>query len=275
MPHPVRLPPARFFIADGRASVRAVPAAADNLIWELRCEQTGEVAVIDGPDAAGVDPRVTVILNTHTHGDHIGINRDLLPTGQIARVYGCPDAASAVPGLTHPVDDGDRVMVGALVGEVLRTDGHLRGHVCYRFAEALFCGDTLFAGGCGYLFDGPPWAMWHSLLRLAALPPSTLVCCAHEYTLDNLLFARFVEPDNAAVASAITDAEARLAVGETTLPSTIGRERATNPFLRPGSPTILRRLREAGLAHDPRDPLSVFTALRAWKNARPHRAPTP
>jgi hydroxyacylglutathione hydrolase len=231
--------------------------------------------VIDGPDADGLPPDVSVILNTHTHGDHIGVNRAFAAQGRLGdiRVYGSAAAAEPIPGLTDAVTDGDVVAVGDLRGRVLRTDGHQTGHVCYVFDDALFCGDTLFAGGCGYLFDGPPAAMFDSLTRLAALPGRTRVCCAHEYTEDNLRFAWFVEPDNEALAARIRDVWARRARGETVVPSTIAEERATNPFLRPGSPGILRRLSALGILVDPRDPGAVFAALRQLKNQRPHLAP--
>jgi hydroxyacylglutathione hydrolase len=264
----------------GRLEVLGVPQGRDNLAWVLRCTATDAVAVVDGVDAEAVLAlcaargwRLSVVLNTHRHGDHIGINLDLQRRGALVdlRVVGHAAPVGAIPGLTEPVDEGDVVAIGAVQGRVLRTEGHLDGHLSFLFGDALFCGDTLFAGGCGYLFDGPPASMWASLRRLAGLPADTRVFCAHEYTEDNLAFAQLVEPCNAALAERVARVRAVRAAGGCTLPSTIDEERATNPFLRTGSPELRARLAAAvgpvGPAH-----LDVFTALRAWKNAAPQRA---
>jgi hydroxyacylglutathione hydrolase len=277
--HVVRVMPEP--IALGGLVIHAIPAATDNLVWIAQCAETGDAAVIDGPDAENAlavcgsrGIRLTAVWNTHTHGDHVGINRDLQRRGRIPGldVVGPRAVAAAVPGITHPVDEGDEVRLGSHVARVMRTDGHLTGHVSFVVGEALFCGDTLFAGGCGYLFDGPPAAMFDSLLRLAALPAETLVCCAHEYTEDNLRFARSVEPDNAALIDRIGRVAAIRAEWRCTLPSTVAEERATNPFLRPGSPTILRRLREELPEADLSTPVAVFTATRALKDTKRYRS---
>jgi hydroxyacylglutathione hydrolase len=265
--------------------IRAVPSATDNLIWLATCEKTGITAVVDGPGAGEVLDVLAAdgltldrVLNTHTHGDHIGINRDLLARGLLPGVVIGPRAvAEQVPGITHPVDEGDTVQIGAVTGRVLRTEGHLRGHISYVFGEdtdapVLFCGDTLFAGGCGYLFDGPPAAMFDSLMRLSALPGGTLVCCAHEYTIDNLKFAWSVESDNAALVARIGAARALRAEGRATVPSTIAEERATNPFLRPGSPTIRAKVGAAMPDADLSSFVGVFTATRALKDTKAFRA---
>lgn len=285
MPHVVSRPNGPFAL--GGIQVHQVPVGDDNLVWVL--VRDGRAAVVDGPADAGpvlalceqVGARLEAVLNTHTHGDHVGINRDLERRGLLSglRVVGPAGARADVPGLTEPVDEGDRVELFGEVAEVWRTDGHLNGHVSFVFRPevgpgAVFCGDTLFAGGCGYLFDGPPSAMLGSLLRLAGLPGDTLVCCAHEYTTDNLLFARFVEPRNRAL-SARADAVAAIrASGGCAVPSTIGEEQATNPFLRPGSPALIARVHEL---HGPTDgtPLGVFTATRQLKDRKLHRAWTP
>lgn len=280
--HVVSVPPAPVTCLGGALRVHAVPAASDNLIWIAECVATGDCAIIDGPDAApalawcadhGLRP--TAVWITHTHGDHIGVIAGMRQAYPEIPVVGSAATAAAIPGLTRAVVAGDEVALGALRARVLRTDGHLTGHVSYHFPGdegALFCGDTLFAGGCGYLFDGPPEAMFASLLQLAALAPGTAVCCAHEYTEDNLRFAWAVEPGNAALAARIAAALALRAEGRTTLPSTIALERATNPFLRPGSPELLARvaaeLPEADLA----TPAAAFAATRRLKDLKRYRA---
>lgn len=280
MSHVVSRPAAPFAV--GAVQIHQVPAATDNLVWVI--VGGGEAAIVDGPDASGalalcegLGVRPVAVLNTHTHGDHVGVNRDLARRGLLdgMRVIGPARAASDVPGLTEPVDEGDGVEVCGVRLSVWLTEGHLNGHVSYVLdaddGGAVFCGDTLFAGGCGFLFDGPPEAMYRSLLRLASLPPATRVCCAHEYTEDNLGFARFVEPGNPALAARFDAVRALRAEGGCAVPSTIAEERATNPFLRPGSPELIARLRELGpLASD--DPLAVFTAARALKNTGAHKA---
>jgi hydroxyacylglutathione hydrolase len=272
-------PPSRF-AANGALEVAALPAAEDNLVWVLGHPASGEAVIIDGPDAeaalawiAARGLRLAAVWNTHTHGDHVGVNLDLARRGALGgvEVVGCPAATAAIPGLTTPVDEGAVARIGDLCASVLRTDGHLTGHVSYLIAGHLFCGDTLFGGGCGFLFDRRPDQMFHSLMRLAALPPDTLVCCAHEYTLDNLRFARFVEPDNADVLARLAAVESAIAAGRCTVPSTIAVERATNPFLRPGSPALRRRLAE----ELPEAPIGTFAetfaATRALKDTRRHR----
>ena len=280
MSHTVQNPNPPFTAFEGAIEVHQVPAASDNLCWILVCTATREAAVVDGPSAKevmayleGRDIRWTTILNTHTHGDHIGINADLKRRGVLESytVVGPESVRNDVPGCTQGVREGDVVRVGKAVGRVMVTEGHLNGHVSYVFGDVLFCGDTLFTGGCGYLFDGPPERMFDSLMRLAALPEETKVCCAHEYTQDNLRFAWLAEPGNARLRSRIKEVWAIRQDGGCAVPSTIGIERATNPFLRPGSPALRRQL---GI-HMPTHPLTsfpeVFAATRAWKDQKPHR----
>lgn len=247
------------------------------------CTATRESAIVDGPgadealawcDAHGLEPRT--LLNTHTHHDHIGINRALLERGVLGawRVFGPARVADHVPGLTVPVDEADIVVLGRAEGRVLLTEGHVDGHVSYLFGDLLFCGDTLFAGGCGRVFEGTPERMFHTLMRLAALPGDTLVCCAHEYTQDNLRFAWFLEPDNPALAERIRRVWAVRADGGSAVPSTIEEERATNPFLRPGSPTLNRRVRELLPDADLSTHAAVFAAVRELKNRNVHAALT-
>ncbi len=280
MPHVVSQPEPPFPAIGGRLVVHQVPAAEDNLVWVLVCAETGEAAVVDGPDATGalaaidaLGAKLVAVINTHTHGDHVGLNADLARRGLLSglRVFGPRAVADQVPGITDPVDEGDTIRFGNLVASVLRTDGHLDGHVSYVLGDALFCGDTLFAGGCGYLFSGPPAKMFDSLMRLAALPDGTRVCCAHEYTQDNLRFAWSVEPDNEELAERIRGVWAKRAAGGCCVPSTIAEERATNPFLRPGSPTLKRIVEEAA-GRPLRTPVEVFAATRALKDRKLYKA---
>jgi hydroxyacylglutathione hydrolase len=283
MPHVVQRPNAPFLACDGRLRVHQVPAATDNLIWIAECVATGQAAIVDGPDADAAlvylhdhGLKLTTVLNTHTHGDHVGVNRDLKRRGLLRdlRVIGPRRAASDVPGLTDPVDEGDTVRIGEVEGEVWLTEGHLNGHISFVFGDVVFCGDTMFAGGCGYLFDGPPQTMFRSLIRLAGLAPSTRVCCAHEYTEDNLRFAWLAEPGNEALAERIRAVWAIRADGGCTVPSTIADERATNPFIRPGAPTLVARVRDAMPDADLSTPGGVFAATREWKNRGAHKALT-
>jgi len=275
--HAVTAPLPELTSPGGRLRIVRIPAASDNLVWVLQCLATGEAAVVDGPGCAEVDAwsaqhgvAIGTVLTTHTHHDHVGLHHAWQAAGALAgkRVLGAEARRAEIPGLSHPVDDGDRFVLGAVEGRVLRTEGHIDDHLSYLVDGALFCGDTLFAGGCGYLFDGPPAAMFRSLMRLAALPPETLVCCAHEYTQDNLRFAWSVEPDNEALAERIREVWAIRADGGCTVPSTIAAERATNPFLRPGSPT----LRAAVGCDGSTDHAEVFAATRATKDGKAYRA---
>ncbi|TNF32432.1 MAG: hydroxyacylglutathione hydrolase [Deltaproteobacteria bacterium] len=279
--HVVTRPHPPFAVAGGRLEVHQIPAARDNLVWLLVDPATGAAAAVDGPDAAGTVAyceahglRLTAILNTHVHGDHVGINRELARQGRLAglRVVGAASTAAAIPGLTEPVDEGDTVVFGGVAGRVMRTEGHVDGHLSYVFGDALFCGDTLFGAGCGYLFDGPPAKMHASLERLAALPGETRVCCAHEYTLDNLRFAWSVEPDNAALAARIVAARAVRAEGGATLPSTIALERDTNPFLRHGSATLRANVAAAWPGRPCETPEEIFTLTRALKDRKDYKA---
>lgn len=283
MTHDVTRPTPPFRSATGRFEVHQVPAAQDNLVWVIVCAQTGDAAVVDGPSANELLPylqakgiTLRAILNTHHHGDHVGVNADLKKRGLLEGLAVCGPAkkASMIPGITHAVDEGDVVQVGALEGRVLLTEGHVDGHVSFVFDDVVFCGDTMFGAGCGYLFDGPPTKMHASLEKLAALPPETRVCCAHEYTLDNLRFAWSVEPDNAELAERIRRARAIRAEGGSTVPSTIALERATNPFLRHHSPTLRARVAAAMPERPPHGAADVFAATRALKDRKDYRAIT-
>jgi hydroxyacylglutathione hydrolase len=252
----------------------ALPAFADNLIWMLH---DGENALVVDPGAAAPvrdalrerGLRLAAILVTHHHPDHVGGLAELEPFVQ-GPIYG--PAHEAMPVAVHRMSQGMAFeLLGAHV-EVLDVPGHTAGHIAYVVTEPrvpgrapwLFCGDTLFSGGCGRLFEGTPEQMRHSLERLAALPGETRVCCAHEYTLSNLRFARTVEPRNRALAEYETRCKALRAEGAWTLPSTIATERAVNPFLRVREPAVVASARGHGAASA--DPTDVLAALREWKN---------
>ena len=186
-------------------------------------------------------------------------------------VIGAASRADDIPGLTRPVVEGDEVAFGDATLRVLETPGHIDGHVSFAASGAVFCGDTLFAGGCGYLFDGPPIAMFQSLHRLAALPERTRVCCAHEYTEDNLRFAWMVEAGNDALARRIQTVWALRAKGACTVPSTMAEERATNPFLRASSPALRAELQRRALVTPEATDAEVFAATRALKDRGEHK----
>jgi hydroxyacylglutathione hydrolase len=276
----VQNPTGPFSTSDGTLEVVQLPAAKDNLIWLIVARDGSVVAAVDGPDAEPVlayckqrGLSLTTVINTHTHHDHIGINLDLQRRGLLGslRVVGPAKVADSVPGITERVADGSEVKVGGTLGRVLLTEGHIDGHVSYVFDDVLFCGDTLFAAGCGYLFDGPPKKMFHSLQRLATLPAETRVCCAHEYTEDNLRFAWSVEPENAALAERIRAVWDLRREGRCTLPSRVGDELRTNPFLRFHSADLRRHVAAAFPERSLEDDESVFAATRALKDRKDYR----
>lgn len=280
MSHAVTQIPEPRTIAGGRLRVHLVPAASDNLVWVLETSDH-EAAVVDGPNAAGAlalcereGLRLTTLWTTHTHGDHIGLHHHLDMEGLLdgLRVVGAADVADQIPGLTDPVADGDEVSFGGARFGVWRTDGHMDGHICFVGEDAAFVGDTLFAGGCGKVFDGPMSAMADSLMRLGAIGGSTELFCAHEYTLDNLAFAWWVEPDNAALRERIVRVRELRGQGRCAVPSRMADEQATNPYLRPGSPTIRARLAELAPGAGLDTTVDIIGALRGLKDTGRHRA---
>ena len=255
-------------------SVLTVPAFNDNYLWLIH--DGSHAAVVDPGDAGPIrealaahNLSLTAILLTHHHADHIGGVASLLAEWPVP-VYGPRKDGIAV--VSQALDEGDRVQVAGLdlELEVLEVPGHTLGHIAYvrraPGADWLFCGDTLFAGGCGRLFEGTPAQMAGSLAKLAALRDDTLVYCAHEYTVANLKFAQAVEPGNQGLALRMVDATARRGTRLPTVPSTIGLEKGTNPFLRYTEPGIVRSLVEAGRLAPGATPVEAFTALREWKN---------
>ena len=226
----------------GSLEVVAVPAFSDNYLWLVRDSASGDTAVIDPGDAEPVLAeadrrgwRIGQVLNTHWHPDHTGGNLAVKATG--ARVSGPAAEADRIPGIDVALKEGDTVSIGGHVGEVWEVPGHTLGHIAYIFRSAgiAFVGDTLFAMGCGRLFEGTPDQMFASLTRLAALPGETLAYCAHEYTLANAKFAAYAEPGNVDTADRLAEVERLRASGQMTVPTTIALERATNPFIRADS----------------------------------------
>ena len=276
MPHVVTKPTEPFRSASGAFEVHQIPAAEDNLVWILVCKKTGAAAVVDGPDAEGAlsyckqhGITLTHVLNTHTHGDHIGVNRDLKARGLLGsmKVIGPAGALDEVPGLTRGVNQGDTVEMGAIRMRVLLTEGHIVGHVSFVLEDAVFCGDALFTGGCGRVFTGDFKAMFEGLEKLSALEPATRVCCAHEYTQDGLRFALSVEPENQALRERNERVKQLREAGGCAVPSTIGEERATNPFLRSRSEQLIQHVREHSNDPSLSTPLDVFTATRKLKDS--------
>jgi hydroxyacylglutathione hydrolase len=224
-----------------------LPALSDNYVWLVHEPESAETMVVDpavaAPILAEADRRgwrITQIWNTHWHPDHTGGNAEIKArTGCI--ITGPAAEAARIPTLDRQVAEGDRVSLGRLQAEILEVPAHTAGHIAYHLADErmVFVGDTLFAMGCGRLFEGNADQMFANMRRLAALPPETIVYCAHEYTLSNGRYALVAEPDNAAVRERMAQVEAARAAGEATVPTTIALELATNPFMRAASPEEL------------------------------------
>ena len=278
MTHVVQHPSPPFPIAGGDLMVHQIPLGHDNLGWLLVSPRTGGCAIVDGPDAQPYLDRVAAegwqlkaVFNTHIHSDHIGVNHALGDQLQGLRVYGATKTRDDIPGLTDPLEDGDSVTFEGANIDVWLTEGHINGHLSFVTDGAVFCGDTLFTGGCGYLFDGPPATMHQSLQRLAQLPDTTLVCCAHEYTMDNLRFAWTVEPGNPDLADRIRAVWQLRAAGGCAVPSTMAQERLTNPFLRVNATEIRSRLGFLSDSQTSNDGAKVFRMIRQQKDSGRHK----
>ncbi|OYY65680.1 hydroxyacylglutathione hydrolase [Sphingomonas sp. 28-62-11] len=228
-----------------------IPVLSDNYVWLVHDAASGETMVVDPavaePVLAAATARgwtISAIWNTHWHPDHTGGNAAIkAATG--ATIYGPAAEAAKIPTLDMQLAEGDTVKLGAHIATVLETPAHTAGHITYHFADdaIAFTGDTLFAMGCGRLFEGTAEQMFANMQRLAQLPDETTVYCAHEYTESNGRYALVAEPDNAAIVSRMADVVAARARGEATVPTSIGLERATNPFMRASSATELAERR--------------------------------
>jgi len=254
--------------------IQALPAFTDNYIWLLQDTTSQRCAVVDPGDAepvlnwltANPDWQLTDILVTHHHADHTG-GVEALKRVSGARVYGPADENTPVRDVA--LQDNDQLTVLGLTFAVYAVPGHTLGHIAFYHedpkAPLLFCGDTLFAAGCGRLFEGTPAQMHQSLGRLAQLPGNTLVYCAHEYTLSNLRFAVAVEPDNPDVTARFEQVTQWRQENRISLPSNLALERKTNPFLRADIQAVKQKADERS-GTDNSTPVAVFTTLRGWKD---------
>ncbi len=253
--------------------IHRLPVLSDNYVFLLHDSETNTAAVVD-PAVAGpvldkleaLGAKLTAIFNTHHHSDHVGGNRKLLKAFPAAVVYGGAEDQGRIPGQQHYLSEGDRVEFGDRQAQIFFIPGHTRGHIAYYFAPAsdgepgeLFCGDTIFAGGCGRLFEGTPAQMVESIGKLRQLPDNTRVWCAHEYTLSNLKFAVTVEPANQDLQTRFTQVQAARQRDEATVPSLLGLEKQTNPFLRWDQPTVMAAMEQG-------DAVRSFGKLRGKKD---------
>jgi len=248
-------------------------ALSDNYIFLLHDPQRHIAAVVDPAEAESVlkqlqdmQADLVAIFNTHHHGDHVGGNRRLIQQFPAVKVYGGAEDRGRIPGQQVFLEDGSRVEFGNRVAEVFFVPGHTRAHIAYYFPPVesgdfgeLFCGDTLFAGGCGRLFEGTPAQMVDSLSKLQALPDNTRVWCAHEYTLKNLQFALTVDGSNTDLQTRYTQVQASRSRGDATIPSILGVEKLTNPFLCYDTPALQAAVKS-------NQAVQTFARLRGMKD---------
>lgn len=249
-----------------------IPCAFDNFAYLLICENTSQAAVIDPTEAypvwrevevAGV--QLTSVLCTHHHQDHISGLSDLIAEQPDLQVYGFAADKNRISGMTHPLADGDLVIIGELQGKVMHTPGHTTGSVCYHVNSALFTGDTVFGGGCGRLFEGTAAEMFVSLNeRIGLLPDTTSLYFGHEYTEHNLLFAAQLEPENSVIRARLEKVRRIKTDGGHSSPSTLAEERATNPFFRSGETDIRNNFITVGLGADD---AQIFALVREARNS--------
>lgn len=249
--------------------VHMFPALQDNYCFLIHDEASGETAVIDTPEVSAIEKalsntgwKLTHILNTHHHPDHAGGNLEIKEkTG--CTIIGPRNESSKIAGIERTVGDGDTVKLGNHVAKVFDVPGHTLGHIAYWFEDAnvAFVGDTLFALGCGRLFEGTPDQMWSSLQKLMNLPDDTVVYCAHEYTQANAKFALSVEPENDDLQKRCDEIDKLRSENRPTVPTTIGLEKATNPFLRPMSVDLQKNVGLPGASL-----VDVFAKTRQLKD---------
>jgi hydroxyacylglutathione hydrolase len=249
--------------------IALVPLLTDNYGYLLHDPASGETGIVDPSEAAPVFAaagergwRLTHILNTHHHHDHTGGNLALKQATGAAIVGPAPDRAR-IPGIDIALDEGETFRLGDVAAEILFIPGHTRGHIAFHFRgeKAVFCGDTLFSLGCGRMFEGTAPMMWASLDKLRRLPPETRIYCGHEYTAANARFAVSIDPNNEALRRREGAVAALRGRGEPTIPSTMGEERAANPFLRADDPGLAAAI---GLSDAP--PSEVFGEIRRRKD---------
>lgn len=247
-----------------------VPALSDNYVYLLHDAGTGATAVVDPAEAEPVEAALaergwtlSQIVNTHHHHDHIGGN-DALKAKYGVPIVGPRSEAARIPGMDVTVGDGDTVDIIGHTATVYETPGHTTGHIAFHIADsaALLCGDTLFALGCGRMFEGTPAQFWTSLSTLRSLPTETRIYCGHEYTQSNARFALSVDGGNAKLKARAEEIDRLRAAGRPTIPSTIGDELDTNPFLRADDPAMAAAVGMAGA-----DPVAVFAEIRKRKDA--------
>jgi hydroxyacylglutathione hydrolase len=253
--------------------IHRIPVLTDNYIFLLHDPETGTAAIVDPAVAEPVlqllqelKAELVAIFNTHHHGDHVGGNTQLLRQFPQAIVYAGAEDRGRIPGQQVFLQDGDRISFAQRTAQVLFVPGHTRAHIAYYFPPVepdgtgeLFCGDTLFSGGCGRLFEGTPTQMVDSLSKIRALPDQTRVWCAHEYTLGNLRFAVTVEKQNQALRSRLEQVKEMRQRSEATIPALLGVEKATNPFLRWDLPELQARVKS-------QNPIQTFGRLRGMKD---------
>ena len=248
--------------------IELVPALSDNYVYLIRDPATGTVAVLDpaepDPVIAALEARgwkPSLIVNTHHHGDHIGGDAAIVEKYG-AKLVGPASESHRIPGMDETVREGDTITVGNEIGEVFETPGHTKGHIAVFFpgGPALFAGDTLFALGCGRMFEGTPAEFWSSLQKLRALPDDTMVYCGHEYTQSNAKFALSVDPKNPALVAQAAEVDRKRSQGLPTVPSRLGDEKLANPFLRADDPALAAHVGHGG------DPTAAFAEIRRRKD---------
>jgi hydroxyacylglutathione hydrolase len=253
--------------------IKRIPVLSDNYIFVLWDPQQKIAAVVDPAVASpvleylqSIDAKLVAIFNTHHHGDHVGGNQQLVKQFPDLRVYGGAEDRGRIPQQQVYLTEGDTVQFADRIAQVFFVPGHTRAHIAYYFPPTvaneigeLFCGDTIFAGGCGRLFEGTPAQMLNSLTKLRQLPDQTRVWCAHEYTLSNLQFALTVDPDNRVLATRYEKVQQARSEGLATIPSLLGEEKQTNPFLRWDTPALQA-------ATKINEPVRVFGRIRGMKD---------